>query len=364
MVMKNRLAEVRKEIDEIDANLLRVLNRRASLAIEAAKAKSSGQESVASFYCPGREAEIVRDAVEKNPGPLAGDSVATIFREIISSCLSLEEKIVVAYLGPQGTYTEEAALKHFGRSVKTQAHDSIEDVFAGVQNGVANFGVVPVESAVFGCVSNTLDCFVNSPLRIYSEVELTIHHMLLSKTEKIEDLHTLYAHEQSIAQCREWLRRTLPGRCQLIRVSSNAEAAKLACDQEGSCAIAGRRAARHYGLRILRENIEDQSFNVTRFLVIGDHPLPAPTGSDKTSLLVTSPNRPGSLVELLKPLSDRSLSMVRIESRPAHQGPWEYVFFLDVMGHAAEVPLSEALVELKARASLFRLLGSYPIAVS
>ncbi len=364
MVMKNRLQELRKEIDEIDADLLRMLNRRASLAVEAAEAKSSGDEGVASFYCPEREAAIVRNALEKNPGPLVSDSVAKIFREIISSCLSLEEKIVVGYLGPQGTYTEEAALKHFGHAVETQAYDSIEEVFSGVQHGKANFGVVPVESAVFGCVSNTLDCFVNSPLRISSEVELRIHHMLLSKTEKMENLHTLYAHEQSIAQCRVWLRKTLPRHCRLVRVSSNAEATRLASTDEGSCAIAGRRAAQRYDLRILYKNIEDQSFNVTRFLVIGDHPLSAPTGSDKTSVLVTSQNCPGSLVELLKSLSDRSLSMVRIESRPARQGPWEYVFFLDIAGHSSESPLKEALVELQARASLFRLLGSYPMAVS
>ncbi|MEN8176323.1 MAG: prephenate dehydratase, partial [Pseudomonadota bacterium] len=309
-----------------------------------------------------REAMVLRRVKEANPGPLDGEEVARIFREIMSACLALEKPLDVAYLGPEGTFTQSAALKHFGHSVNTTALSSIGDVFREVESGACDYGVVPVENSTEGVVSHTLDMFLNSPLQIVGEVALRVHHNLLGlKDDNWVAAKCVYSHPQSFAQCRNWLDQNLPN-ARYEALSSNAEAARVASGDADTLAIAGSDAAARYGLRILASNIEDEPGNTTRFLVIGRHPV-ASTGDDKTSLLLSTRNVAGSLQRLLAPLAEYGISMTRIESRPSRRGMWDYVFFVDVIGHRDNPAMTKALAALEKEAALYKILGSYPRAV-
>jgi len=358
---EQRLREIRARIDALDAQIQQLIAQRARCAQEIAQAKTAAGEGNGNFYRPDREAEVLRRVVERDSRPLPPEEMARIFREIMSACLALESPLRVAFLGPEGTYTHAAALKHFGQSVQTAPLGAIDEVFREVEARDAHFGVVPIENSTEGVVTHTLDMFVRSPLRICGEVELRVHHCLLAKSGALGDVRRVLAHQQSLAQCREWLNAHLP-RVDIVAVSSNAEAARQVANDAGAAAIAGETAAALYRLNILARNIEDEPNNTTRFLIVG--PLdPGVTGADKTSLLLSAPNRPGMLHDLLNALAKRNISLTRIESRPSRQGLWEYVFFIDIDGHAHEPRIAEALDELRAQAAFVKLLGSYPKAV-
>ena len=357
MTEQEKLAGIRARIDEIDDRLLELISERARCARDVAEIKQAAGET-GNFYRPEREAQILRRIRENNPGPLSGDEVARLFREIMSACLALEKPLQVAYLGPEGTFTQAAALKQFGHSVSTVALRAIDEVFREVEAGSAHYGVVPVENSTEGVVSHTLDMFMRSPLKICGEVTLRVELHLLSREEALADIRKVYAHGQALAQCREWLDAKLP-QAERIAVASNAEAARRVADEMNAAAVAGEAAAELYGLEILERNIEDEPGNTTRFLVIGTQQV-EPSGKDKTSLLVSVRNRPGALYGLLRPFSEHGISMTRIESRPSRQGIWDYVFFVDIEGHCADPEVARALEELEAHASLLRVLGSYP----
>ena len=318
-------------------------------------------DPAAFFYRPEREAQILRDVKARNQGPLDSEEVTRIFREIMSACLALEQPLSIAFLGPAGTFTQTAALKHFGHSVSTVSMGSISDVFQEVETGNCHYGVVPVENSTEGVVSHTLDMFLNSSLQICGEVTLRIHHNLLSTVADLAAVKKVYSHQQSLAQCRGWLDRHLPG-VPREPVGSNAEAARLVKDDPEAAAIAGETAAEIYGLSAIAQNIEDEPGNTTRFLVIGRQAVP-PSGDDKTSLLLSTKNEAGGLHKLLTPLADHGVSMSRIESRPSRRGNWDYVFFVDIQGHREDPRLSKALAALRESAGMCRVLGSYPCAV-
>jgi chorismate mutase/prephenate dehydratase len=287
--------------------------------------------------------------------------VARLFREIMSACLALESELQVAFLGPEGTFTQEAALKHFGHAVKTRPLAAIDEVFREVESGSAQFGVVPVENSTEGVINHTLDMFLQSPLKICGEVELRIHHHLLGQANSRQQAKRVVSHQQSLAQCREWLDANLPA-LERVAVSSNAEAARLAAADPTLLAIASDSAARIYGLNVLVANIEDNPDNTTRFLVIGTLES-KPSGADKTSLLVSGRNKPGALHSLLSPFARHRINMTRIESRPSRRSRWEYVFFVDVDGHIKDRKVARALEQLEKEAAFVKVLGSYPRAV-
>ena len=356
---EDKLKAVRDRIDALDEQIQALINERAACAQAVAALKNGGD--AASFYRPEREAKILRKILARNTGPLNGEEMARLFREIMSACLALEQPLCIAYLGPEGTFTQAAALKHFGHSVSTDSHLTIDEVFREVEAGACHYGVVPVENSTEGVITHTLDMFLNSPLKITGEVQLRVHHNLLSTLEDLSAVRRVYSHQQSLAQCRGWLDEHLAG-IERIAVSSNAEAARLAEQDKEAAAIASLEAANIYGLRVLVANIEDEPDNTTRFLVIGRDPVP-PSGKDKTSLLLSASNKPGALHSLLSPLAQHGISMTRIESRPSRRGVWEYVFFVDIEGHAADTQVAQALDELRAEAAMLKVLGSYPRAI-
>ena len=355
-----KLRDIRSRIDEIDRQLQALITERARCAGEVARLKEITEDG-SEYYRPEREAQILRTVVARNEGPLPDEDMARLFREIMSACLALQRPMKVAYLGPEGTFTQAAVFKHFGHAVRTVALSAIDEVFREVESGAAHYGVVPIENSTEGAVNHTLDMFMISDLRICSEVELRIHHNLLSQARALTDIERIYAHQMALAQCREWLDANLP-HVDRQAVNSNAEAARLAAAHANSGAIAGDAAAEIYGLRILAPNIEDRPDNTTRFLVIGRQ-MPAPSGSDKTSLLVSAVNKPGALYRLLQPLATHDISLSRIESRPSRQGMWEYVFFIDIEGHVQEEKVAAALRALEEEAAMVKILGSYPCAV-
>ncbi|KGM06140.1 Chorismate mutase I/Prephenate dehydratase [Methylophaga thiooxydans] len=361
MKEQKALQQIRQQIDDIDLHIQQLLNKRTALAQEVAKVKIENGEST-NFYRPDREAMVLRTLMERNEGPLAAQEVARLFREIMSACLAAEQPLQVAYLGPEGSFTQAAAQKHFGGSVELQSVSTIANVFRAVETEHACYGVVPVENSSEGVISHTLDRFITSPLKINGEVTLPIHHYLLGKAASLQDITHVYAHPQALAQCRQWLGDQLP-QVELIPLDSNSEAAKRVATMGASAAaIAASNAAEIYGLQVLANNIEDESDNTTRFLVIGAKDV-GPTGVDKTALLVATKNKSGALQNLLKPLAESGISMTRIESRPSRKGIWEYVFFIDIEGHIDEQPVAEALERLEQESSMFRILGSYPKAV-
>ncbi len=355
------LAAVRAEIDGIDRQIQALIAERARWAQQVGKAKGKLAAAV-DYYRPEREAQVLRRVVDRNVGPLSDEVLVRLFREIMSACLAQQEPLKVGYLGPEGTFSQQAVLKHFGHSARGYPLSSIEEVFDEVAAGHADFGVVPVENSGQGTIQSTLDMFLSSPLKICGEVELHVHQYLLSRSGHIEDIERVYSHAQSLAQCRAWLRQHLP-RAELQALASNAEAARRARHADDAAAIAGESAAHVYGLKIVAGPIEDRPDNTTRFLVMGRRLFP-PSGHDRTSLLVFVQDQPGALYRVLEPLARRGISMNRIESRPAHTGKWQYAFFIDVGGHVDESPLSDALAELGDFASQVTVLGSYPVAVA
>lgn len=354
------LARVRARIDALDAQIQALIAERAQLAQDVRAAKGPVQDTV-DYYRPEREAQVLRAVVDRNEGPLSDEEMVRLFREIMSACLAQQEPLKVAFLGPEGTFSQAAALTHFGRSIRSLPLDTIEEVFAEVEAGVADFGVVPVENSTEGAVSNTLDMFASSPLKICGEVELRIEQHLLARVRDLGQIERVYSHRQSLAQCRGWLHQHLP-RAEKIAVDSNAEAARRVRHADDAAAVAGEAAAEMYGLHIVHANIEDRPDNTTRFFVIG-RGLCAPSGQDKTSLLMSASDRPGMLYHLLDPLAKAGVSMTRIESRPSKQGKWDYIFFVEVHGHADQSPLADALRQLRSIATLLKVLGSYPRAV-
>ncbi|MDY6993290.1 MAG: prephenate dehydratase [Pseudomonadota bacterium] len=354
------LAILRNQIDELDEQIQALITKRACLAQQVAQAKYAVEEQPR-FYRPEREAEVLNKVISRNQGPLKEQTLVLLFREIMSACLALQQPLQIAFLGPAGTYSQAAVLKHFGHAVQMTPLATIEEVFREVEAGAVDYGVVPVENSTEGGVNQTLDCFIASPLTICSEIELPIHHHLLAKTQELANIHCIYAHQQALAQCRLWLNTHLPT-AKRMAVNSNAQAAQRAVDEVGAAAIASQAAAEIYQLQILAAKIEDQSNNTTRFAVLGQQQVP-PSGHDKTSLLLSSPNRPGSLYQLLQPLAHNHINMTRIESRPSRQGIWEYVYFIDIQGHIQEPAVAEAIEMLAAHTPLLKHLGSYPRAM-
>lgn len=357
------LAEIRKRINSIDERIQALINERAKIAQQVGAAKGDLKSAV-DYYRPEREAEVLRSVLDRNEGPMRDEEMLRLFREIMSACLAQQEPLKIGFLGPEGTFTQTAVYKHFGHSVLALPFHTIDEVFQEVECGAADFGVVPIENSTEGSVNNTLDMFLTSPLKIAGEIELRIEQHLMSKFKGLENVERICAHEQSLAQCRGWIREHLP-HAELIGMSSNAAGARRARDEEGTAAIGPAVAADVYELGILVNNIEDRPDNATRFLVVGRKLLTS-SGADKTTILVSTSDTAGGagvLHQLLQPLAEHGISMTRIESRPSRRRNWDYVFFIDIEGHAEEAPISDALAELQARSSLFRVLGAYPKAI-
>lgn len=355
------LEALRQRIDALDNDILRLISERAACAQQVAEIKAE-HEPGAVFYRPEREAQVLRRIMELNQGPLDSEEMARLFREIMSACLALEQPVKVAYLGPEGTFTQQATLKHFGESAISLPMAAIDEVFREVEAGAVNYGVVPVENSTEGVINHTLDSFMDSGLRICGEVVLRIHHhLLVAETTRRDKVSRIYSHPQSFAQCRKWLDAHFP-QAERVPVSSNAEAARLVKTEWHSAAIAGDMAAKLYGLAKLAEKIEDRPDNSTRFLIIGNQDVPI-SGEDKTSLVVAMRNQPGALHDLLEPFHRHQIDMTRLETRPSRTGVWNYVFFIDFKGHREEPRVAAMLEEVQLRAAEVKVLGSYPVGV-
>jgi len=357
---KQQLLAIRDKIDAIDSNILSLINQRAKAAQEVAEIKLAADPN-AFFYRAEREAQVLRSVKADNPGPLPNESVAVLFREIMSMCLALEQPMKIGFLGPAGTFSQSAAIKFFGHAVTTFGLPSIADVFHEVEAGHCSYGAVPVENSTEGVISHTLDLFLNSNLKICGEVSLRINQHLMAQQEEIKAIKIIYSHQQSLAQCRSWINQNCP-HVETIAVASNAEAAKLASQNIESAAIAGETAAEIYQLKQLANNIEDEPGNTTRFLIIGKQKVGV-SGQDKTSLLISVKNKSGGLYQMLKPLKDNNISMTKIESRPSKRGMWDYVFFIDIEGHQQDKAVQKTFNELKEQVAFMKILGSYPQAV-
>jgi chorismate mutase/prephenate dehydratase len=354
------LSALRAQIDTIDEQIGELISQRATCAQAVAKVKSRHSDGAEiDFYRPEREAQVLRNAMERNKGPLSNEEFARLFREIMSACLALENPLKVAFLGPEGTFTHEAALKHFGASAKVLPMTAIDEVFREVESGACHFGVVPVENSTEGVVTHTLDSFMTSNIKICGEVVLRIHHNLMaSDVTKVESISRIYAHAQALAQCRKWLDARYPN-VEKIATSSNAEAAKRMRSEWNAAAIAGETAALLYGLKIIAEKIEDMPDNSTRFLIVGRQSVGA-SGQDKTSIVVAVHNKPGALHDILEPFQRFGVDLTRVESRPSRTGTWNYVFFIDFEGHLDKAPVKSAIAEVSKRAADVKILGSYP----
>ena len=352
---EQELARHRAAIDALDHEILARLNARAAHAQAIGKLKEGG-----SAYRPEREAQVLAKIAADNPGPLSNEAVTGVFRQIMSACLALEQKLKVAYLGPPGTFSHAAVSRHFGAFVDAEPEATIDEIFRAVESGRADYGVVPVENSTEGAVGRTLDLMCTTDLLVCAEVKLRIQQNLLANAASLADVTKIYSHAQSLAQCVHWLATHVPT-VPRVAVSSNAEAARLAATEPGAAAIAGENAAAFYGLPILAPHIEDEPNNTTRFWVIGRQKI-GPSGRDETALVMSCPNRPGAVYQLLEPLARHGVSMTRFESRPARTGLWEYLFFVDLAGHRDDATLSAALRELAQQAPFLKLLGSYPVA--
>ncbi|MEY3892790.1 MAG: hypothetical protein RLZZ145_824 [Pseudomonadota bacterium] len=350
-----RLAPLRAQIDAIDQELLELISKRAKAAQEVGHLKN---ESSAPIFRPERENQVIQNVLQKNPGPLLADGLASIWREIMSACRALESKQTIAYLGPTGTFSEQAAHQFFGQSISGLPCVSLDEVFKAVEKGAATFGVVPVENSSEGAVSRTLDLLLESPLQISGEVVLPIRHHLLTKHGNLDGVKTVCAHAQALAQCQQWLSVHAP-QLQRQAVSSNAEAARMASKDSSIAAIAGEPAQLAYGLQIVSAQIQDDPNNRTRFVVIGQYAC-QPCGQDQTSLVLSVANQPGAVHHLLGPLAKHGVSMTRFESRPARKGSWEYHFYIDIEGHTSDAKVATAIAELKTIAAFYKNLGSYP----
>jgi chorismate mutase/prephenate dehydratase len=355
MTMDDKLKPLREQIDAIDSQILDLLNRRARIAQEVGHVKA---ETNAPIFRPEREAQVLRTVAERNPGPLLATDVQTVFREVMSACRALEKRVTVAYLGPVGTFSEQAVYQQFGHAVEGLPCASIDEVFRATEAGTADFGVVPVENSAEGAINRTLDLLLQTTLLISGEISLPVHHSLMSKSGSMDGIKRICAHSQALAQCQTWLNQNYPN-VERQAVASNGEAARLAGEDLSVAAIAGEIAGQKYSLQIVNAHIQDDPHNRTRFAVIGRLQT-APSGKDQTSLVLSVPNKAGAVYNLLAPLAKHSVSMTRFESRPARMGTWEYYFYVDVEGHAKDDKVAMALAELKENAAFFKLLGSYP----
>lgn len=358
MTMDDKLKPLRDQIDAIDKQILDLLNRRARVAQDVGHVKA---ETNAPVFRPEREAQVLRTVAERNPGPLLASDVQTVFREIMSACRALEKRVTVAYLGPEGTFSEQAVYQQFGRAVEGLPCASIDEVFRAAEAGTADFGVVPVENSTEGAINRTLDLLLQTSLVISGEVSLPVHHSLMTKTGSMDGVTRICAHSQALAQCQSWLNQHYPN-VERHAVASNGEAARMASEDKAVAAIAGEIAGQNYDLQIVKAHIQDDPHNRTRFAVIGRLQT-APSGKDQTSLVLSVPNKAGAVYNLLAPLAKHGVSMTRFESRPARMGTWEYYFYVDVEGHAGDSKVAKALNELKENAAFFKLLGSYPFSL-
>jgi chorismate mutase/prephenate dehydratase len=354
--MSEELKKFREKIDRIDDELLKLFNQRAGLAQQIGHVKGNG-----AVLRPEREAQVLQRMAQANQGPLSNKGVTQLFTEIMSQCRALEAPLKVAYLGPHGTFSEAAVFQRFGQASEGLPADSINGVFAAVESGAANYGLVPVENSTEGAIGRTLDLLLSSNLNICGEVLLQVHQCLLSNENDTSIIRKVYSHPQSFGQCQGWLNAHLP-QAERITASSNADAARLATEESFAAAIAGERAAEHFKLKVLEPNIEDDARNTTRFLVIGKQVV-APSGKDKTSLAMSAVNRPGAMHDLLTPFASNGVSLTKMESRPSRAGLWEYVFYVDIDGHQSDAKVAAALGQLKNIASFVKVLGSYPVAV-
>ena len=351
--MKKDLNKLRDDIDKIDTKLLDLISKRAFIAQEVGKLKNDGV-----IYRPEREAQVLLRLLNGNKGPLSNESITNIFKSVISNCRALEKKLSVSFLGPLGTFSEEATIRQFGENIETIPTDSIDQVFNHVQSGIAHYGVVPVENSTEGAISRTLDLLLTKDLKICGEIILPVHHFFLSKNNKLKGIKTIYAHGQSLAQCHDWLMNNAPD-IKKVSVMSNAEGAKIASKEKNTAAIASSRAADLFNLTTLFENIEDEQNNSTRFLVLSLQDV-KPSNNDKTSIVVATKNKPGAIAELVAPFAKNKVSMTKLESRPSKIGMWEYVFFIDIEGHQTHKSVKAALVTIESKASFMKILGSYP----
>jgi chorismate mutase/prephenate dehydratase len=354
--MSEQLKQLRDQIDAIDDELLHLVSKRAGLAQQIGKVKKSGI-----VYRPEREAQILARIQKQNPGPISNAHIKQLFTEIMSLCRALEKPMSVAYLGPNGTFSEDAALKRFGNAITTVACDSIDDVFRNVESDTANYGVVPVENSTEGAVGRTMDLLLQTPLTICGEIQLPVHQFLMAQQTDLSQINKIYSHPQSLAQCHHWLKTNLPhiSHSAFINTASNADAARQAAADKQAAAVASKRAAELFGLNICAENIEDDPRNTTRFLVIGKQIVDV-SGKDKTSLILSTNNRSGAIYKLLEPLAQHGVSMSRLESRPSRTGLWQYVFFIDIEGHQQDEKVAAALTELREKSAFLKILGSYP----
>jgi chorismate mutase/prephenate dehydratase len=356
--MTDKLKPLREQIDAIDAQILDLLSRRARIAQEVGHVKA---ETRAPVFRPEREAQVLRGVAERNPGPLKAAEVQTIFREIMSACRSLEKRVTVAYLGPAGTFSEQAVYQQFGSAVEGLPCISIDEVFRATEAGTADFGVVPVENSSEGAVNRTLDLLLGTTTIISGEVSIAVHHSLMTKTGTMDGVTVVCAHSQALAQCQVWLNQHYPN-IERRAVASNAEAAVMACKDASVAAIASEMAGEQYHLGVVQAHIQDDPNNRTRFSVIG-HLQTNPSGEDRTSLVLSVPNKAGAVYKLLAPLAKHGVSMTRFESRPARIGTWDYYFYVDIEGHVHDTAVANALHELKDNAAFFKVLGSYPLSL-
>jgi chorismate mutase/prephenate dehydratase len=354
------LADLRVQIDGIDQELLALLNRRAHVAEQVGEVK---KREGTPFFRPDRVAQVIEKIQTRNEGPLKGQHVANIWREIMSACLALEAPQRVAVLGPAGTFTEQAAMSYFGNAVEMIYCASFDEVFHATAAGTAQYGVVGVENSTEGVVARTLDLFLHSPVHVVGEVSLLIRHNLLRLSNSLEGIEAVLAHPQALAQCQTWLSRHLPG-VERRAVSSNAEGARLAATNPAWAGLASEHAAAQFNLHITAHAVQDEAYNRTRFAVIClPQTLAAPpaTGKDCTSLVVSVPNVPGAMHDLLVPLKTHGVSMTRFESRPARTGQWDYFFYIDLDGHPSQPHVAKALEELSRICAFFKVLGTYPV---
>lgn len=354
--MSEELKKLRDRIDAIDDRVLEMLNERARLAQTIGHLKNNGP-----IYRPEREVQVLRRLTEVNAGPLPNSAVELLFREVMSACRALEQPLTVAFLGPEGTFSEAATVKQFGQSTKGLPVASIDEVFHAVEQDQAHYGVAPVENSTEGAIGRTLDLLLSTPLKICGEVMLRVRQNLLRASAGMGGIRVVYSHAQSLAQCHAWLSQHLPA-AERISVASNAEAARLAAGQADAAAIAGEIAGQRYGLTVVAPDIEDDPTNTTRFLVLGKDEA-APSGKDKTSLAVYARNKPGSLMALIEPFARLGVGLSKLESRPARSGAWEYVFFIDLEGHHRDAKVAEALRQAAEHALSLKVLGSYPAAL-
>jgi len=352
---KKKLGDLRKEIDKVDRKIIELLGKRGEITSGIGDLKKSKKQPI---YASDRESHIYRTIAERNKGPLPDDSVKAVYREIMSACLSLEHPLVVAYLGPELTFTHQVSMKKFGSSVTYLSCDSITDVFGEVERGNADYGVVPIENSIEGAVSHTMDMFVGSPLLICSEIYLRIRHSLLSKARSIKSINTIYSNPQVFGQCRQWIEKNIPW-AKLRDATSTAQAAKIASRHSKSACIASGLAAKRYELKVVVKSVEDSASNVTRFLIIGKN-MGRPSGSDKTSIMFSVKDRPGVLHDMLSPFKKGRINLTKIESRPSKLRAWKYYFFVDMEGHCENKNVDKALKELKNRCDFVKVLGSYP----